>query len=395
MAPTRREGRAAVKLFGLQRLAPQKKSSERLAFLDWTRGLGAFIMLQGHSFHSFLRPDLRGAGPYTFSQFVGGIAPAIFLFLTGVTFAFMMDGQSRQLAPARQRVGRALRRSGYLFLLAILFRLQMFSFGYPASPVSELFKVDILNAMGLATLVFVPMAVFSTFERIKLCAVLGVVIAVLSPLVSAMDANAMPWLLRAYFVPSFTNFGFFPWAAFVAFGMSAGSLLRTVRREDLRVMMQWSMLLGILLVMGGQYFSNLPYSLYPKAEFWLDSPGLVTIKLGVLLAILSCAYLWVNLSAGLMGAVQLGGLLGSATQWSMFRLLGRASLVVYWVHIELVYGRWFGFWKEQLDTTQVVLFASALIIAMVALAWVRINWRQVAGWFGPSLAPQPDPASGD
>jgi len=389
-----------VKLFGLgtmtaQTLAPQRKSSERLAFLDWTRGLGAFIMLQGHSFHSFLKPDLRTEGPYVFSQFLGGIAPAIFLFLTGVTFAFMMDGQSRQLAPAGNRLWRALRRSGYLFLLAFLFRLQMFSFGYPSSPASELFKVDILNAMGMATLVFVPMAVFSTFERIKLCAILGVVIALLSPLVSAMDANAMPWLVRAYFAPSFSNFGFFPWAAFVAFGMSAGSLLRTSRREHLGVVMQWSMLIGILLVVGGQYLSNLPYSLYSKADFWLDSPGLVTIKLGVLLAILSCAYLWVNLSAGLIGAFQTGGLLLNATQWSMFRQLGRASLVVYWVHIELVYGRWFGFWKEQLSTMQVVLFASALIVAMVALAWVRINWRQVAAWFAPSLAPQPDPASGD
>ena len=378
-----------------QSLAPQRKSSERLAFLDWTRGLGAFIMLQGHSFHSFLRPDQREAGPYVFSQFVGGIAPAIFLFLMGVTFAFLMDGQSQQLAPASQRVWRALRRSGYLFLLAILFRLQMFLFGYPGSPVSELFKVDILNAMGLAALMLAPMAVFSTFERIKLCAVLGIVIAVLSPLVSAIDPNAVPWLVRAYFAPSFSNFGFFPWAAFVAFGMSAGSLLRTVRREDLRVVMQWSMLIGILLVVGGQYVSNMPYSLYSKSEFWLDSPGLVVIKLGVLLAILSCGYLLVNLSTLLAGAAQPRGLLSKATQWSMFRLLGRASLVVYWVHIELVYGRWFGFWKEQLTATQVELFASALIVAMVTLAWVRINWRQVVGWFAPSLVPQPDPASGD
>jgi uncharacterized membrane protein len=389
-----------VKLFGLETLtaktlSPQKKSSERMGFLDWTRGLAAFIMLQGHSFHSFLRPDQREAGPYIFSQFVGGIAPAIFLFLTGVTFAFLMDGQSRQLAPAGQRVWRACRRSGYLFLLAVLFRLQMFVFGYPGSPVSELFKVDVLNAMGLATLMFAPMAVFSTSERIKLCAVLGVVIAVLSPLVSAMDPNSIPWLVRAYFVPSFTNFGFFPWAAFVAFGMSAGSLLRIARREDLRAVMQWSMLIGVLLVVAGRYFSSLPYSLYSKVEFWLDSPGLVAIKLGVLLTILSCGYLWVNLSTWLAGAAEPGRLLANATQWSMFRQLGRASLVVYWVHIELVYGRWFGFWKEQLTTTQVELFASALIVAMVALAWVRLNWRQVAGWFAPSLAPQPGPAAGD
>lgn len=352
-------------------------------------------MLQGHSFHSFLRPDQRDHAPYVLSQFVGGIAPAIFLFLTGVTFAFLMDGQCRQLAPASQRVWRALRRSGYLFLLAILFRLQMFAFGYPSSPLSEVFKVDILNAMGLATLLFAPMAVFSTFDRIKLCAVLGAVIAALSPLVSAIDPALLPALLRDYLVPSFTNFAFFPWAAFVAFGMSAGSLLRAVQRDGLRAVMQWSMLLGILLITGGQYFSNLPYSLYSKSDFWLNSPGLVVIKLGVLLAILSSAYLWVNLPSLGVGMAHVGALLGNAPRWSVFRQLGRASLVVYWVHIELVYGRWFGFWKDQLSMPQVLLFASALIVSMAALAWVRNNWRLVGGWFLPSLVPQPDPAAGD
>jgi len=29
-------------------------------------------------------------------------------------------------------------------------------------------------------------------------------------------------------------------------------------------------------------------------------------------------------------------------RWSLFRQLGTTSLLVYWVHIEIVYGRWFG-----------------------------------------------------
>ena len=45
-------------------------------------------MLQGHAFHSFLKPDLRGGAAYMFSQFFGGMPPAIFLFLTGVTLAY-------------------------------------------------------------------------------------------------------------------------------------------------------------------------------------------------------------------------------------------------------------------------------------------------------------------
>ena len=82
-----------------------KTSSYRLEYLDWVRGLGAVIMLQGHVFHSFLRPELKTTGAYTLSQFVGGMPPALFLFLTGVTLAFLMDSTERKgMPPARARI---------------------------------------------------------------------------------------------------------------------------------------------------------------------------------------------------------------------------------------------------------------------------------------------------
>ena len=79
-----------------------KTSAYRLEYIDWVRGFGALIMLQGHVFDSFLRPDLRPGGAYVLSQFVGGMPPAIFLFLTGVTLSFLMDSSERKgrLQPA-------------------------------------------------------------------------------------------------------------------------------------------------------------------------------------------------------------------------------------------------------------------------------------------------------
>src|SRR3954447_12902349 len=128
---------------------PKISSTTRLHYLDWVRGLGAVIMLQGHVFDSFTRNDLREGGAFVYSQFVGGMPPAIFLFLTGVTLAFLMDSTERKgLAPAA-RVWTALRRAGYLFAIAFAFRLQMLVTGWPA-PWTDLFKVDILNCMGFA-----------------------------------------------------------------------------------------------------------------------------------------------------------------------------------------------------------------------------------------------------
>jgi uncharacterized membrane protein len=83
-------------------------SSGRLTFLDWARGAAVVVMLQGHVFHSFNRTDLRTDGPFMLSQFFGGIGPAIFLVLTGITLAFLMDRRERQGLDAMARWRAAL-----------------------------------------------------------------------------------------------------------------------------------------------------------------------------------------------------------------------------------------------------------------------------------------------
>jgi uncharacterized membrane protein len=340
----------------------------RLTFLDWSRGLAVTIMLQGHVFHSFARPGLRTDGPYMLSQFLGGIGPAIFLVLTGVTLAFIMDGRERDGSGAMQRWKFALRRSAYLFSLAFLFRLQLWIFAIPQSPWTDLFKVDILNCMGFAIGLLAVMAIFSTAERVRLCAGLGVAIAAASPLVSALDWSWLPPQVSAYFVPSYQYFSFFPWASFIAFGLSIGSLLRIVKPEHMNRVMQWGCLAGFALIAGGQYFSNLPYSLYPKSEFWLDSPGLIVIKLGVVILIMAFAFVWTEYAVG--------------KSWSWVRQFGTTSLLVYWVHIELVYGRWFGAEKETLSNLQCGFAAAAVILLMLGLSVVRTRWRVIV----PALA---------
>ncbi|MDQ2839984.1 MAG: DUF1624 domain-containing protein [Acidobacteriota bacterium] len=359
----------------------QKKPSGRLAFIDWTRGLGAVIMLQGHTFDSFTRTDLRKDGPFMLSQFLGGMPPAIFLFLTGITFAFLMHSQERKGNTAWERVLAALKRSRYLFLIAFLFRIQLYVFGFPTSPVGELLRVDILNCMGFAMLIMAPMAVFTSTERVRLCLILGLVIAGLSPVVSLIPASNVPWILRSYLFPSYSYFGFFPWAAFLAFGLAMGSMLRVIQQQDLARAMQWTLAIGLCLTFGAYYFSNYPYSIYTKSEFWLNSPSMVLIKLGVVLIMLPIAYLWVNLAG--------------EQNWSMFRQLGVTSLLVYWVHIELVYGRWFGIWKEGMSIAQVVIYTIILLALITALSVLRTRIKSVGSFFRPSAAPQAESASSD
>jgi len=353
----------------------QKKSTSRLQFLDWARGIGAVIMLQGHTFHAFLRQDLRSSSTFVFSDFLGGMPSAIFLFLTGVTLAFLMDSRERQGAVASSRVVSSLRRAGYILSLAFLVRLQLWIFGWPGSPWTDLLRVDVLNCMGLALALLSPMAVFRTTERVRLCAILGVAIAAASPLVSQIDWSPVHPLVKAYIAPDYASFGFFPWGAFVAFGISLGSLIRVASHEELERAMQWLAVIGCVMIVVSQRLSDLP-SLYGKSEFWLNSPFMILIKTGVILLIIAFAFLWTK---HLDGA------------WSWVRQLGTTSLLVYWVHIELIYGRWLGAWHSSLTLEQCAAGALLMILTMVLLSLARTHRAQIREFFA-SLRQQPEPA---
>jgi uncharacterized membrane protein len=349
-----------------------KAGASRMVFLDWARGLAAVTMLNGHAFHAFTRTDLRGGGPYAITQFIGGMPPAVFLFLLGVTLSFLMHSSERKGMAPGARVWKALRRSGYLFAIAFLFRLQLWIFGLPTSPWTDLLRVDVLNCMGLAVAVMSIMAVFSTVDRVRLCAALGLAIAGLSPLVSQLDWSFAPAIVKSYIAPDYAAFAFFPWAAFVAFGLSAGSIIRLLPPDQFDRAAQWSAITGFALILAGQYCSSAPYSIYPKSAFWLDSPWLILMKAGGVLVLLSFAHLWSRHTAG---------------NWSWIRQFGITSLLVYWVHIELIYGRWFWFWRENLSVAQVTACSAAVILLMLFLSLARTQWRNWArlsfslGWY--------------
>ena len=355
--------------------------SSRLHYLDWLRGLAAVIMLNGHTFHSFTQPSLRDGSVYILTQFVGGLPPAMFLFLTGITLAFKMHSSDRKGLPPGQKVLAALGRARYLLVIAILFRLQLWVFALPNGSWRDIFRVDILNCMALAVAAVSAMALFSGRDRIRLSAAMGVLIALASPVVAQVDWAGTPGLVRDHLAPHGLYFGFFPWASFLAFGVSAGAILRVAKEDQIDRLMQWGAILGGMLIVGGRYFANIPYSIYPKSDFWIDGPLLIFIKLGVLLWLLTFAFVWTRYATG--------------DGWSWIRQFGTTSLLVYWVHVELVYGRWFWFWKENLNTAETVMATVFVILSMLGLSVLKtrkwkgvpqaFSWRDIAV---PQLRPQ-------
>jgi uncharacterized membrane protein len=338
--------------------------TDRVLALDWLRGLGVLIMLQGHLFNSFARADLHNHPAYVLSQFIGGLPAPIFLFLVGVTLAFRLDRADRQGLPPAARLKSALRRAAFLAAIAFAFRLQLWIFAW-GNPWTEIVRVDILNCMALGVAVISPIALLPPARRITWFAAAGLAIAGLAPLVSMLDWSGVPWLVRNYIVPNKAFFSFFPDAAYAAFGAGFGALLRLAPASRDRVM-QWAAVFGLALIVTAHYFSNLPFSLYADSDFWLNSPGLIFIRLGIVLALAAAGYVWT--------AAQQPESLG------FMRRLGVNSLLIYWVHVELVYGRWFWFAKERLTIGQCAAASLLLIALMYWLATLNLPARVKRRW---------------
>jgi uncharacterized membrane protein len=86
-------------------------SVDRKGYLDWLRGIGVLIMIQGHVIDAWTAAGDRHRMAYHWISFVGGLAGApIFLFLAGVALALAAGARIRRGHSASEVAALAGRR---------------------------------------------------------------------------------------------------------------------------------------------------------------------------------------------------------------------------------------------------------------------------------------------
>src|ERR1051326_4787135 len=273
--------------------------ASRLAYIDWFRGFAVVIMIESHVFNSFTRADLHASDGYLLSQFIGGLAAPLFLFIAGLMVGLRIEKRDDRGCGPFARMLDVLKRAGFILLIAELILFQQWLFQWSPAAWRYLFRVDILNAMALAIAVSCLVALPPRNKRPATALALGAAIAALAPIISTFDWSGVPWLVRNYVVPGFSRFPFFPEAAYVPFGIAVGSVLYRSGEQHLETAMRWLAFAGFGLIYGGEFFSNQPYSLYAKSDFWLNSPALIVIRTGVMTLALVTAFLWTRLGIAL------------------------------------------------------------------------------------------------
>jgi uncharacterized membrane protein len=303
----------------------------RRRYIDLARGLAVLVMIEAHTLDAWTRPADRSTEAFHNLAVLGGFAAPLFLWLAGVALVLSAESRARRAGSRHASALAVVRRGLEIFILAFLFRLQAFIVS-PGSAVVTLFRVDILNVMGPSIVAAGLLwgVVENRLALVIVYAVSAIAVAMLTPIVrSAEWVSALPIWLEWYIRPAgeYTTFTGLPWAGFVFAGGALGALIATARddRSERRVQVATAAV-GTLLIVLGFYAATLP-TIYRSSSFWTSSPTYFAIRVGVMMLGLAAIY-----------AISAAAQRDRRDTLGPLEKLGRSSLFVYWIHVELVYG---------------------------------------------------------
>ena len=372
-------------------------STHRRAYVDWARGIAVLVMIEAHTVDAWTRlsPAVRGTIPFRDATVLGGFAAPLFLWLAGLAVVLAATRSAERTGSRRAAIEMICRRGLEIFILGFLFRVQGFLITPGSHPVT-LFRVDILNIMGPAIAVAGIVWGLARTEtaRVMWYAAIATGFAMATPLVRAAHAvDALPIWLQWYVRPfgEFTIFTLFPWAGFVFAGGAVGALIAAAPEQAAERRLHAILgVTGAALVVLGFYAASRP-SIYAASSFWTSSPTWFLIRIGILMIALTVIYGCEQAIAALQGGAApkvVQGFLGppkrvaresgspAVTRPPLDPLarLGRNSLFIYWIHVELVYGYASWMWRHRLP-----LWGTAIAFILFCILMYRaIGWRDMA-----------------
>lgn len=345
-------------------------------------------MIETHMINATVLPELRDTGLFAVINFINGLVAPSFLFASGMAYAVTTRRKIGSYLsfgfPLFQQLGRLL------LVLVIGYGLHLPRFHYyriahEVTPDEWLvfFQSDVLQCIAVCLLLLqILLLVLRTERRLYLTAgALACGILFVTPLLWGYDFLAIfPAPIAAYMNGLHHSlFPLFPWAVFLFAGAIAGYLFaegRDAAGESGAVKFPALAVRRFLLAGGGLVLLAFPLmalsGVYPTYNFWRFSPSFVVMRIGIVLLLCALMYLY-ETRRGVAAS-------------SPVTLMGRESLLVYAVHLLLIYGKFAGFnFRKWVNHTygygEVLLWTVMLVLLMYGLAWVweRIK-KEGEGW---------------
>jgi uncharacterized membrane protein len=351
---------------------PAEAGASRLAVVDVARVFAILFMIQGHALDVLLAPQYRQGWLFDTWLFLRGLTAPMFLILSGVSFTLASSKNwDHYLRPSR-KLFRRLGKFSFFVALGYAIHLPASSFRefryVDAAGWNAWLQVDVLQCIGVSLIGLQMLILLArTPRRLAIAAgTLGGLVLVLTPPAWSVDwARFFPSSLASYLNSSTGSlFPLFPWAGYVWFGAALGGSLRQWSVVPSRFVRQLA-LGGLALFLVGLILSKPALFLYPGMDFWKTSPTIFLMRAGCIGILLSVFAWFVPVTAS------------PSKAW---RWLAQESLLIYFVHLAVLYGsvwnpglrQWIGWTLAPLPTfAWICLLLFSMVLLGGTWGWLK------------------------
>lgn len=341
--------------------------------LDALRCLAIVLMVQGHTFYALLDPSERSRPWFWLHDRLHGLTAPMFLFASGLAFGVTTLGGFAEHARPGPALASRMKRYGMLVAIGYALQLPGQSLIAPLASgtllSASVLRIGPLQALGVV-LGVCQLLVLLCRRRAPFVVTIGCLLALtlaVSPWIWQGGLSDRTPLALAMWLDSRhgSDFPLFPWATFVFAGVIVAEL---VRRHALAATTWRVSIAGALLAVLAPWLWYGGYGLDAWAA-WATSPFFVLERLGYVLLAL----------AGLC-ALELALGTKDRSLFDVSAQLSRRSLVVYVVHLLILYGTPFTpNLSFRIGTTLGLLQALAASAAvLLATTLIARGWDELA-----------------
>lgn len=326
-------------------------------------------MLEGHTVHALLLEDLRtfDSLAYTIWYNVRGFTAPIFMFTAGTVLVYLLF-KSGEISFSNPRIKKGFKRALYLLIIGYLLRFPTFSIeGW--SHISEtqwkiFSSVDALHLIGVSIVMIILISIISIrtgLNQYTAFILASLFFFLLTPFTrQILWIDYFPRAIASYFTEAYGSiFPLFPWSGYLFAGAIYGYFLfRNVGYKRKTILFGFSLggafvLISLLTDFFQSQFSGVAASIQFSYSIYL-------LRIGVVLILCSSLILLTFRINSLPRIIQ---------------LLGKHSLVIYAVHLMIVYGSalspglsWY--YGKIFSLPGTILIFLLITILMLLLAWL-------------------------
>lgn len=388
--------------------------SRRVEYIDLLRGWAVLVMIETHVMNATLTNEIFESDFFRWIKFANGLVAPSFLFASGLAYAVTTRRKLSDYLSFGPALYKQIRRLLFVVMIGYLLHIPKFNFRQIITETTELswqifFQADVLQCIGVSLLLIQLLLLLFRTERRLYVAVTGLAMLIpfVTPFIWGIDfREILPLPLAGYMngihFPQFPGFPLFPWMAFLFAGAAFGFFYLKAKDEsgnpgskyDENVMMKRVLWIAPMMIAASILIEPFAAKIYPSYNYGLSSPSFFFLRLGIVMIFCAGLYFYeknVRVSPK-----------------SIITLVGRESLIVYTLHLFLIYGNFgpFSFSKIVNHTFGYpeALLTTAILVGMmilVALWWSsvrkremhvrqRIQWTVAAGivlvfFFGPEV----------